>query len=322
MQIGILEPNNFSLEALTYLKRLGEVRTYDGGDLPAFLAPLEVLFVRLGYRIDNTFLSLSPRLRWLCSPTTGHNHIDEEALTARDVRILSLRGERDFLETIRATPEHTLGLVIAIIRRYRQAFEDVVTGRWDRNVCRGDELYGNRVGIVGLGRVGYRLACYLSALGAYVSWCDPVVDVTSLQEWQRYSDIPSLIEANKIIILCADHRAGQLPVIGKKEFDAMEGCYFINTARGELVDEDAFLAAVRSNRLAGTAIDVIANENGESRLAEWRELMTGRNLILTPHIAGATFDSMAKTELFIAKKLNTYRMKLNSDINMGGADDK
>ena len=102
----------------------------------------------------------------------------------------------------------------------------------------------------------------------------------------------------------------------------MEERYFINTARGELVDEDAVLAAVRSNRLAGAAIDVIANENGENRLAEWRELMTDRNLILTPHIAGATFDSMVKTELFIAKKLNTYMMKLKSDINMGSADDK
>ena len=83
----------------------------------------------------------------------------------------------------------------------------------------------------------------------------------------------------------------------------MEGRYLINTARGELVDEGALLAAVRSNRLAGVAIDVIADENGENRLAEWRTLLPGRNLIVTPHIAGATFDSMKRTELFIAEKL-------------------
>lgn len=321
MQIGILEPNNFSPEALVHLRRLGEVRTYDGGDLPTFLSPLEALFVRLGHRIDSAFLNMAPRLRWLCSPTTGHNHIDVATLSTRDIRLISLHGEREFLDTIRATPEHTLGLIIALLRRYRRAFEDVAVGKWDRDVCRGDGLYENYVGIIGLGRVGYCLASYLSALGASVAWCDPA-DVPSLPEWQRFPDILSLIEANRIVVLCADHRAGQLPVISKKEFAAMEGRYFINTARGELVDEDAFLAAVRSNRLAGAAIDVIANENGENRLAEWRELMRGRNLILTPHIAGATFDSMAKTELFIAKKLNTYRMKLNSDINMGGADEK
>jgi D-3-phosphoglycerate dehydrogenase len=124
-----------------------------------------------------------------------------------------------------------------------------------------------------------------------------------MPEWQRMPDIHGLIEASRIIVLCASYRDGQPPVIGTKEVDAMENRYFINTARGELVDEAALLAAVRSNRLAGVAIDVIANENRENRLAEWRALLQGRNLIVTPHIAGATFDSMARTECFIADKL-------------------
>lgn len=259
MQIGILEPESFASDALACLQRLGEVRTHDGGDLAEFLAPLDALFVRLGHRIDSALLDLSPRLRWLCSPTTGHNHIDEAALSARGVRLLSLRGEREFLETIRATPEHTLGLVIALLRRYRRAFDDVAVGKWDRDVCRGEELYGNRVGIVGLGRVGYRLASYLGAFGANVIWWDPA-EVPSLPQWQRSTDIHGLIEASRVIVLCASCRAGQPPVIGKNEIDAMEGRYFINTARGELVEEGALLAAVRSNRLAGVAIDVITDE--------------------------------------------------------------
>ncbi len=302
MQIGILEPDGFSPEALTCLRRLGKVRTFGGVDLAGFLAPLDALFVRLAHRIDGTFLEKTPRLRWLCSPTTGHNHIDEQALAARGVRLLSLRGERKFLETIRATPEHTFGLVIALLRHYRRAFDDVAAGKWDRDTCRGGELYGNRVGIVGLGRVGYRLASYFSVFGAYVTWFDPA-NVPSLPEWQRSSDIHELIETSRIVLLCASYRAGQEPVIGKHEIDALEGRYFINTARGELVDERALLAAVRSNRPAGVAIDVIVGENGENHLAEWRALLPSRNLIVTPHIAGATFDSMARTELFIAEKL-------------------
>jgi len=302
VQIGILEADGFSPEARACLQRLGGVRTCDDGDLATFLAPLDALFVRLAHRIDGAFLAMAPRLRWLCSPTTGHNHMDEAALAARSVRLLSLRGEREFLETIRATPEHTLGMVIALLRRYRRAFDDVAAGKWDRDACRGDELYGNRVGIIGLGRVGYRLASYFSAFGAHVTWCDPA-DVPSLPEWQRSPDIHGLIEASRIVVLCASYRAGQPPVIGRKEVDAMEGRYFINTARGELVDEDALLVAVRSNRQAGVAIDVIADENGENRLAEWRALLPGRNLIVTPHIAGATFGSMGRTECFIADKL-------------------
>jgi len=314
VQVGILEPESFSPEALACLRCLGEVQTYDGSDLPTFLAPLDALFVRLAHRIDSAFLEMSPRLRWLCSPTTGHNHIDEAALSARGVGLLSLRGEREFLDTIRATPEHTFGLVIALLRRYRRAFDDVATGKWDRDACRGSELYGNRVGILGLGRVGYRLASYFGAFGAHVTWCDPA-DVPSLPEWQRFPDIHGLTEASRILVLCASYRAGQPPIIGRKEVDAMDGRYFINTARGELVDEDALLAAVRSNRLAGVAIDVIADENGKNRLAEWRALLPGRNLIVTPHIAGATFDSMARTERFITDKLLAAVMADGSDIH-------
>ena len=317
MQVGILEPDGFSPEAMACLRRLGEVRAFNGGDLASFLAPLDVLFVRLCHLIDSAFLEMSPRLRWLCTPTTGHNHIDEAALSFRGIRLVSLRGEREFLETIRATPEHTFGLVIALLRRYRQAFDDVAAGEWDRDACRGDELYGNRVGIIGLGRVGYRLASYFSAFGAHVTWCDPA-DVPSLPDWQRSSDIHGLIETSRIIVLCASYRAGQPPVIGRREVDAMEGRHFINTARGELVDEGALLAAVRSNRLAGVAIDVIADENGENRLAEWCSLLPGRNLVVTPHIAGATFDSMARTERFITDKLLAAVMADGSHIYSRG----
>ncbi len=304
MQVGILEPGGFSHEALARLRALGPVQVYDGGDLAKFLAPLEAVFVRLAYRIDDAFLEMGPKLRWLCSPTTGHNHIDAAALVVRGIQLLSLRGERTFLETIRATPEHTLGLILALLRRHRQALDDIAAGRWDRDACRGEELFGNKVGIVGLGRVGYRLASYLSAFGADVVWCDPA-DVPSMPEWQRFPSILNLIESSRIVVLCASYHSNKKAIVGKNEIAAMAGRYFVNTARGELVDEEALLAAARSNRLRGIAIDVIANENGDNRLDEWRALLPGRNLILTPHIAGATFDSMSRTECFIADKLIT-----------------
>jgi len=314
VQIGILEGDGFSAEALARLRRLGSVRIYDGGDLAAFLAPLEAVFVRLAHRIDGAFLAMSPKLRWLCSPTTGHNHIDATALDSRSIQLLSLCDERRFLQTIRATPEHTLGLILALLRRYRRAFDDVAAGRWDRDACRGEELFGNKVGIVGLGRVGYRLSSYLSVFGAEVFWYDPG-DVPSMPEWQHLPNMRRLIEASRVVVLCASHRTGEQPIVGKEEIAALEGRYFINTARGELVDEDALLMAVRSNRMAGVAIDVIADENGNNRLSEWRALLPGRNLIVTPHIAGATFDSMARTERYITDKLLAAVTADGSDIH-------
>lgn len=320
MQIGILEPDGFSPSALVSLRSVGEVRAFDGVELPSFLEVLEVLFVRLAYRIDGTFLSMCPRLRWLCSPTTGHNHIDEASLAARGITLLSLRGERSFLETIRATPEHTFGLILALLRHYDQAFADVSAGRWDRDVCRGEELYRNRVGIIGLGRVGYRVASYCSAFGATVYWCD-VEDVHSEPEWCRLPNVVSVIEQSRIVVLCANHRLGQHPIFRQEEISALSGRYFVNTARGELVDEPALLQAIRDGRLAGVAVDVIADENGASHLNEWRALLPVRNVIVTPHIGGATFDAMARTECYITDKLLAGIMGASTGLAEDAKDD-
>lgn len=302
MQIGLLEPENFCPEARAKLALLGAVHDWSGVDLGDFLASLDVLFVRLAHQIDDNLLKLAPQLQWLCSPTTGHTHLDEVALRVRRVKILSLRGERAFLETIRPTPEHTFGLIIALLRRYREVFVDTLAEGWDRDRFRGEALFGNHVGMIGLGRVGYRVASYCEAFGAKVYWYDPA-DVPAEPAWKRMSDISKLIDASRIVVMSASFKLGQPPLVGRAEIELLSGRYLINTARGELVDEPALLSAIRDGRLAGVATDVISDENGVNRLAEWRALADGRNLILTPHIGGATVDAMARTERFIVDKL-------------------
>jgi D-3-phosphoglycerate dehydrogenase len=302
VQIGLLEPDQFSPGARATLARLGEVCEWTGGDLASFLAPLDALFVRLAHRIDRRLLELAPRLRWVCSPTTGHLHIDEEALASRGVKVLSLRGERAFLETIRATPEHTFGLILALLRRYRPAIIDTHTGRWNRDAFRGEELFGNHVGIIGMGRVGWHVASYCAAFGAHVRWYDPAVPVAS-SSWARMDDIPALIDASRVVVVCASFEAGQPPILRQPEIERLTGRYLVNTARGELVDESALFDALRHDRLAGVATDVIADENGRHCLAAWCAIAEGRNVILTPHIGGATTEAMARTEQFVAEKL-------------------
>lgn len=280
------------------------ISVYKGTGLKNFLSPVKTLFVRLGYKIDTSFLDMAPELRYLCSPTTGYNHIDIDALEVRGIKLLSLRGEREFLETISATSEHTFGLIMALLRRYGKAFSEIKAGVWDRDACRGEEIQDNSVGIIGLGRVGYRVASYCEAFGANVYWYDPA-DVPSQPGWKRVHDLSSLIDLSRIVVLCASHNAGQNPLIGESEIKSLQGKYFVNTARGELVDEPRLLSAIRNNVFAGVAIDVVANENGDNFLAQWRKLLHSRNVLVTPHIAGATKNSMEKTEMFIAQKFLT-----------------
>lgn len=307
MQIGILEPDGFSAEAIDILQRVGNVSTYDGADLNQFLFNLEAVFIRLGYMIDKEFLDLAPKLRFICSPATGLTHLDQQAISQRGLSLLTLKGEKEFLQTIRATPEHTFGLLLALLRNYPRAFAMTAGGVWNRDECRGVELAGRRVGIVGLGRVGTQVAKYCDAFDADVSYYDPDSIQTS-SNWRQCDDLKMLIKESQIIILCANYNFGQEFIFSQDEIALMVGKYFINTARGELVEERCLLEAIRRDKFAGVAVDVIVDENKNNRLSEWAQLMEAHNVIVTPHIGGATFEAMAKTEVFIARKLRALML--------------
>jgi len=305
VQIGILESTNFSEHALKKLRHAGRVELYKKQKLSSFLKDKEVLFVRLGHKINKKFLKLAPRLQWLCSPTTGLNHLDEKELKRKNIKLLSLRGEKHFLKTIHATPEHTLGLILTLLRRYPLAFSSCRSSFWDRDRFRGEELHGNRVGIIGLGRVGHRVATLCQAFGARIFWYDPA-KVKHPSEWKRLPSPASVIRASKIIVLSAAHVANQKPILGKREIQCLKQRYFINTSRGELVDENSLFDAIRKNYLRGAALDVLKNENRRQTFKLWRPLLGKKNFFLTPHLGGATNESMAKTENFIVDILLTH----------------
>lgn len=305
MQVGLLEPNRFDSAAIARLNALGHMVTeFDGVDLQDFLKYTQVLFVRLAYQIDAAFLAQAPNLRYVCSPTTGHAHLDEDVLASRGIKLISLRGERVFLDSIRATPEHTFGLVLALLRNYHRALLHVAAGGWDRDLFRGEELYGQKVGIVGLGRVGFRVASYCEAFGAHISYVD-TDSVKANNRWHRLHDISQLIQSTRIIIFCASYINGAAPILGQSDISLLQGHYLINTARGELIDEAALLNAIEANKLKGVAIDVISHETGENRLEKWNIVAKNHNVFITPHIGGATFSAMARTEKFIVEKLVT-----------------
>lgn len=303
MNIGILEPENFSPEAETVLRRLGTLTHDRGGDLDAFLAPLDALFVRLHHFIDAAFLARAPRLRYLCSPTTGLNHVDLDAIRHRNIDIVCLRGELDFLATVRATPENGFGLTLALLRNYKDAFRSPDAPHWQRDPYRGHELCGATVGIVGMGRVGCILARYFHAFDAAVAYYDIAETLPPPPFARRFEDLEAMLDHCTIAIMAASYAPENARFFEARHLDRLRDKFFVNIARGELINEDHLIARIRDHHFRGVALDVIANENGPSNLHRFLELVPGRNLILTPHISGATYESMVKTEIFIAEKL-------------------
>lgn len=303
--VGILEPTNYSSEALQTLRKNYQVKEYRGGPLSNFLVDVEILFVRLSYLIDADFCKMAKNLRIICSPTTGLNHISSEVIAHEEITVLSLKGETEFLKGIYATAEHTFGLILALLRNYSKAFSIDEFKTFDRDRLRGTELANKKVGIIGLGRVGAQVARYCDVFRADVSYCDLVPKSV---KYQAFKSPAELIINNDIIVCCASYIEENGKILNSKELELLADRYFINTARGELCDEDALITLIQTNRPKGIALDVFSGESNYKARQKWIDLMCStKNLILTPHLGGSTLESMHKTEIFIVSKLLNYQ---------------
>lgn len=308
MKIGIFE-ENFSELLIDTLSDRYQVSFFNG-DYVQFLSEIEVLFIRLKHKISKEILGMAPNLKYICTPTTGLNHIDIHEMERRKIGLLSLKGETEFLNSIRATPEHTIGLVLSLLRNYSKLFLDHSVSWSVRNGFQGSELHRNSAGIIGYGRVGKILARYLNAFDCEVRYYDIENVENSYKGVIKESSITSLIEKSTLIFLCASYSKENECLINKSYLDMMQDKYFINTARGELVDEEELLDRIEQGFFSGVALDVIANESGDNHLSRFLDLVDEQNLVITPHIAGATIESMQKTDMFILGKLEK---KLNAE---------
>jgi D-3-phosphoglycerate dehydrogenase len=307
-RILVAESSGFNAGAAAVLRQSGEVQMADL-DRPGLLAAVphaDVLWIRLRHRIDAEVLAAAPALKAIVSPTTGLNHIDVNEASRRGIDVISLRGETAFLDDVVATAEHTLALSLALMRRLPAAVRHAASGGWNRDAFKGREVRGSTMGIVGFGRLGRIVARQFAALGAVVLATDPDVDAGSVPSDIMLLPLPALLERADLVTLHVNLCDRTHGFFGKAEFAAMaQGAWFVNTARGELIDEEALMRALDSGHLAGAALDVLANEDaggmGEHRLVRYAQ--SHDNLVITPHIGGCTTESMSKTELFLAGRL-------------------
>lgn len=308
MKICILEPQDYSPESIAIYKSLGEV-SLDFGDRTT----ADIIVIRLAHKLTKEFLAECKNLKIIACPTTGLDHIDLAECERRGIKVVSLKGETKFLETITATAELAWGLLLGLIRNIPHAHHDVVVNKnWNRDAWKGYELKNKKLGILGFGRLGKIVAEYGAAFGMEVLACDPQVDFETIS---ARNVIPvafdELFKNADILSIHIPLNPDTTKLIGAAEFKLMKPtAYLINTSRGEVIDEVALLQALENKQIAGAALDVLTSEhaNGEflknNPLVEYAAKHT--NLLIVPHLGGATYDSMAKTEIFIANKVKQF----------------
>ncbi len=307
MRIGILEPDRYPARALEILSAYGDViQKSEATRLTAFLSTPEVLVIRLKHLLNQSFLDQAPNLKIISTATTGLDHIDLQAAAARNITVLSLRGETAFLKSVTATAEHTWGLLLSLLRHIPEAHDSVLRGNWDRTPFFGRELQGRTLGIVGLGRIGHMVARYALAFRMKVVAFDPF-QTDWIDGVMRAETLGTLLSQADVLSIHVPLSAETTKLIGPKELDSLKpGAVVVNTSRGAILDEHALLAKLESGHLAGAALDVIHDEYSPSsglreKLIQYAS--AHRNLLITPHLGGATHDSLEKVEVFMAEKL-------------------
>ena len=244
----------------------------------------EVLITRAHNRVTARVIAAAPDLQLIAQGTSGVDNIDQDAARARNIALISLPGEN-----ANAVAEFVIGQMIALTRTIPFYHRSMVERQWLRNDCANrSELRSYRLGIVGLGRVGSRVAALASTFGVDIQAYDPYLtpEVCRHRGATKIEGFPDLLRTSDIVSF---HVPLTRETRGMLGFDEMQflrkGAMVINASRGEVTDIDSLLKGLESGHLGGVALDVYENEPPDRR---WPDTP---GLILTPHIAGCSRES-------------------------------
>ncbi len=263
------------------------------------------------YRVDRELLSYAKNLEIIVTPSTGRDHIDLDYCEDNNISFDGLRGKEHIIKNIHASAEFSFALLLAMVRHLVPSVLAAEQGYWREieDEFRGIEIGERKIGLIGYGRIGKKMARYSSAFGAEVFVYDPNVTVDANSNIKQTNTMEELLETVDIVCLHVHLDKETINMFGEKEFLKMKkGSYFLNTSRGGLADEDAMLDALKTGHLAGAAVDVISGEQAENFydhkvIAYARE---NRNLLVSPHIAGLTTDSQGKAAQFAVDTIDKF----------------
>ena len=267
------------------------------------------IFTRIGIYIGQKEIELQPNLKGIITPTTGLNHIDIKIAKDRNIKIISLQNEVHFLESIKSTAEHTWGLILSITRNLTPSITHVRNYGWDRKLFMADELDSSTIGIIGFGRLGKIISKYARAFNMNIlAFDNGEIDRKNDFNYVKMVKLEDLLKNSDIVVLMINYKEENENFFDNKKFSMMKnGSYFINTSRGEMVNEKDLLLNLKNRRLKGAALDVLKNDSGwGEKIRGFNELIdfskTDSRLIITPHMGGYGFDSIRKTRDFITDK--------------------
>lgn len=270
-------------------------------ELLSVIGDYEVIITRSGTNVDRELLDAAGKLKLVARAGVGIDNVDVDYASSRGVIVVNA----PFGNTNSAA-EHTMALLLAACRNVTKANNSLKSGEWKRAPFTGVELKGKTAGVIGLGKVGGRVATRLKAFECEVLACDPYIAV------KRAHDLGVKLVSHDEIYKNCDIITVHTPLneetrdmIGAREFAMMQdGVIVLNVARGGVINEEALLANLKSGKIALSAIDVYSSEPPKSDLL--RELISQERLVVTPHLGANTFEAQVNVAVDVSREILNY----------------
>ena len=266
--------------------------------LAAELLDADALVIRSAVQADAALLANAPKLRVIGRAGVGVDNIDTDAATRHGIVVMNTPGANAV-----AVAELTLGLMISMGRSIPRANATMHAGKWDKKSLQGQELRGKTLGIVGLGRIGLEVARRANAFGMDVLGYDPfIAPVIARENDVTLVGIDDLFKASDYITLHVGLTTQTEGLINQHSIAIMKkGVRIINCARGELIVDEALVDGLKSGHIAGAALDVFRQEPLKDSPYVHLD-----NVLLSPHIAGATDEAQEAIGIQLAHQVRDY----------------
>jgi len=267
-------------------------------ELAKVVGDYDAITIRSGSQITAEVIAAARRLRVIGRPGIGVDNVDLEAATRHGVIVMNSPDGN-----MVSTAELALGLLFSVARPIAAADAAMKAGRWDRKSFAGVELHGKRLGVVGFGRIGREVAARCRALGMDVAAYDPFVAPAVAEALHvKLLGLDELLAGSDFLTLHSVLTRESRHLLGREAFARVKpGIRIVNAARGELIDEEALLAALESGRVAAAALDVHAQEPP----TDWR-LARHPRVVATPHVGAQTAEAQERVGTDIAVQVRDF----------------
>ena len=296
-------------EFASLLDRLGrkyvlECRDYDYNWLSANIERFEHFVPSIKVKVDHGIRERAVRLKTIFSPATGNDHLD--FVCPNGIRVVTLADFKGEIRDISSTAELAFCFILSLSRKVVPACSEVLNkGGWDRNKFLGDELKGKVTGIIGMGRLGRKISSYAETFGMRINYWDKETVDCGRQRIEKLEDMLSVCDYIVCSISLTEETQYLLNISHLEYFKS--GSYFINISRGKVVEESMLVEGMKNNIFKGVASDVLESELEDvasSVLYNYARRNPGKNIIITPHIGGATLQAWKKVFGLILKAIN------------------